>query len=158
MRKLKLMAAAALCVAAVGCSPRGEVTANYSVVPLPQQITAGEGEGFVLDSGTRIAYPEGDSALMRDAELLAQYIGQMTGLNPELTTETDAKGVIALAAGLQSENAEAYQLTVTPEGISIDGATPAGTFYGVQTLRKAIPEAGKNNRSEEHTSELQSPY
>lgn len=145
MRKLKLMAAAALCVAAVGCSPRGEVTANYSVVPLPQQITAGEGEGFVLDSGTRIAYPEGDSALMRDAELLAQYIGQMTGLNPELTTETDAKGVIALAAGLQSENAEAYQLTVTPEGISIDGATPAGTFYGVQTLRKAIPEAGKNN-------------
>ncbi len=145
MRKLKLMAAAALCAAAVGCSPRGEVTANYSVVPLPQQITAGEGEGFVLDSGTRIAYPEGDSALMRDAELLAQYIGQMTGLNPELTTETDTKGVIALAAGLQSENAEAYQLTVTPEGISIDGATPAGTFYGVQTLRKSIPEAGKNN-------------
>lgn len=145
MTKLKLFAAAALCLAVVGCASRGEVTANYNVVPLPHSIVAGQGEGFTLDSNTKIAYPEGDSALMRDAEFLAGYIEQMTGLNPALTTDAPAAGAITLAANLQNENPEAYQLTVTADGISINGSTAAGTFYGVQTLRKAIPEAGNNN-------------
>jgi hexosaminidase len=145
MTKLKLFAAAALCFAVVGCASRGEVTANYNVVPLPHSIVAGQGEGFTLDSNTKIAYPEGDSTLMRDAEFLAGYIEQMTGLNPALTTDAPAAGAITLAANLQNENPEAYQLTVTADGISINGSTAAGTFYGVQTLRKAIPEAGNNN-------------
>lgn len=145
MRKLKFLAAAALCVAAIGCANRGEVTADYNVIPLPKSIEAGQGGGFTLNSSTKIAYPEGDSALMRDAEFLAGYIEQMTGLNPALTTAADASGVIALSADLQSANPEAYRLTVSADGIVINGASPAGTFYGIQTLRKSIPEAGSNN-------------
>ena len=66
MRKIKFLALAAVCLAAVGCTHRGEITADYNVVPLPQQIDLGSGAGFTLNSDTRIAYPEGDSALQKE--------------------------------------------------------------------------------------------
>lgn len=145
MRKIKFLALAAVCLAAVGCTHRGEITADYNVVPLPQQIDLGSGAGFTLNYDTRIAYPEGDSALQKNAELLAGFIDQMTGHNPALTTDAAATNVIALESTLGGDNPEAYELTVAPEKITINGATPAGTFYGEQTLRKSIPAAGNNN-------------
>lgn len=34
---------------------------------------------------------------------------------------------------------EGYQLEISAEGIELTGATPAGVFYGGQTLRQCIP-------------------
>ena len=42
---------------------------------------------------------------------------------------------------MQSENREAYKLTVDSRNIDINGASAAGAFYGIQTLRKSIPAA-----------------
>lgn len=145
MKKMKLFAVAALCIAAASCSNRGEVTADYNVVPMPQQIELVAGEGYKLTSATSIVYTEGDSALLNDANLLAGYLAQMTGLNLAVAPGVPGDGVIALASSLENENPEAYELTVTEHGITINGSTPAGTFYGIQTLRKSIPEAGNNN-------------
>ncbi|MDE6715047.1 MAG: family 20 glycosylhydrolase, partial [Muribaculaceae bacterium] len=38
-----------------------------------------------------------------------------------------------------SNSPEGYRLTVTPEYVEINGASAAGTFYGIQTLRKSLP-------------------
>ena len=46
---------------------------------------------------------------------------------------------IHLSVDKSISNPEGYRLTVTPEGIEIAGASEAGVFYGVQTLRKSIP-------------------
>ncbi|MDE5745446.1 MAG: family 20 glycosylhydrolase [Paramuribaculum sp.] len=145
MKKIKLLAVAALCIAASACSKRGELTADYNVVPLPQSIELTGGDGYRLTSSTSIVYTEGDSALLNDANLLAGYLTQMTGLKPDVAPGEPGDGVIALQSNLESENPEAYTLTVTEHGITVNGATAAGTFYGIQTLRKAIPAAGNNN-------------
>ena len=127
----------------LGACAQKEVTANYGVIPMPQEVQTAEGEGFKLSGSTVIAYPAENEELARDAAFLADYLEQLTGNRPALTTEAPATDVIALNANLDSENAEAYQLTVNKDLITINGATPAGTFYGIQTLRKSIPETGR---------------
>ncbi len=98
---------------------------------------------FELSATTVIAYPEGNAVMKRNAELLADYLEQMTGDRLALTGDAPAKDVIVLSLGDGEGNPEGYTLSVTPERISIEGASEAGVFYGMQTLRKSIPEAGK---------------
>ena len=144
MKRISTAALVALALAAAGCSQRGEVTANYNVVPLPQEIQAGAADtGFKFDKSTVIEYA--DSSLATDAQHLAGYLQQMTGATPEVKQGEGQPNAIVLQSALGGDNPEAYTLTVTPENITINGASPAGTFYGIQTLRKAIPEAGNNN-------------
>ena len=54
-------------------------TADYNVVPLPQEIRIENGAGFELSGKTVIAY-NGDKTMKRNAQLLAQYIKESTGL------------------------------------------------------------------------------
>lgn len=137
-----LLAALAGGILACSCSTK-EVTASYDVIPLPQQVTASEGEDFVLNSSTVIAYPDADTTLRRDAELLAEYLVKLTGHSPEIVTSAPASNVIELSLGNDNANPEAYTLTVSKDKISICGTTAAGAFYGIQTLRKSIPEAAE---------------
>ncbi len=136
----QLSAILAGCLLICACSNK-EVTANYNVIPLPQQITSAEGDGFKLTSSTVIAYPEADSIMRRNAELLAEYLGKLTGNTPEIVTSAPTSNVIELTLGNENENPEAYTLSVSKDKISICGSTAAGAFYGIQTLRKSIPEA-----------------
>ena len=54
-------------------------TADYRVVPLPQEINLEEGTGFELNGTTAIVY-NGDKAMKRNAQMLAGYIKEITGL------------------------------------------------------------------------------
>ncbi len=143
MKKLSITAlcGAALLLAA-SCSKKTEVTADYGVIPLPDKIEVDSAAGyFTLDSGTKIVVASADSSMIRNGELLSEYLGQLTGTAPEVTTAKTGRAIV-LSDNLASDNKEAYELTVTPEAININGASPAGTFYGIQTLRKSIPAAG----------------
>lgn len=144
MKKL-LIALAAGSIAAASCSHLPESIADYNVIPLPREITAGNGEGFRLEPSTVIAYPEGDSALASNAAIFAGYLDKLTGSQLEVRGMTgDAsslRNAIVLEAALPDSNPEAYSISVSPDRIIIDGATARGNFYGIQTIRKAIPEA-----------------
>ena len=65
---------ALLCCGFISCNKGTSVdtTANYNVVPLPQEIIMEENAGFELNGKTVIAY-NGDEAMKRNAELLAEY-------------------------------------------------------------------------------------
>lgn len=123
------------------CTGKPTPEANYQVIPLPQEITPAAGEGFSLSQTTQILYPEGNEAMQRNALFLAQYIEQMTGL--KLATNyggaNQAAGNIVLTLGLDPQQPESYRLTVDKGSVTIAGGTPAGVFYGIQTLRKALP-------------------
>ena len=119
-----------------------KTTANYRVVPLPQEISNTSAGAFALNAQTRIAYPKGNAALQKDAELLTQYLFEATKVRPTLTTNAQGRNLIVLSATLKNNNKEAYRLDVSKDRISINGASAAGTFYGIQTLRKAIPQTG----------------
>ena len=118
---------------------RGTSEAVYEVVPLPKEITHETGEAFSLTSATKITYPEGNDKMKRNAEFLAEYLNIATGLKTSVSTESLSENAIILAIGLDSNNSEAYNINVNSKTITITGATEAGVFYGIQTLRKSTP-------------------
>ncbi len=133
-----------ICCGLLSCSTKYE-TADYQVVPLPQKITLNEEAGFTLDKETRIVYPAADKEMQRNAAFLAEYIEEKNGLKLQTTDDQATRSnAIILTLGTPSQNQEAYKLTVTKEAVTICGTTPAGVFYGIQTLRKALPVASKN--------------
>lgn len=112
--------------------------ADYRVVPLPESIESVKGKPFVLNESTVICVADDNSALKRNAELLQEYLAKSTGLKLKIVNK-ERNNSILLTDGYKSQNREAYKLTVTQKQVVIDGASPAGNFYGIQTLRKAIP-------------------
>ncbi|MCM1110435.1 MAG: glycoside hydrolase family 20 protein [Clostridium sp.] len=137
MRK-SIICGALAAITLASCSTPSEQTAVYSVIPAPQEITLGEGEGFHMTDKTVIVAGENDS-LQRYAAFLSDYIADLTGTRLKIVGENPGRDAILLERNLRSENPEAYTLTVNDSLVTIDGATAAGTFYGIQTLRKSIP-------------------
>jgi hexosaminidase len=133
------------CLAAAGaiasCQSAPKEVANYQVVPLPQQIVAAQGAPFVLKSGVKILYPQGNEQMQRNAQFLAGYLKTATGKDFATAEGTEGKNAIVLTLGQVSENPEGYQLKVSANGVTITGPTAAGVFYGIQTLRKSLPIA-----------------
>lgn len=119
-----------------------DATANYQVIPLPQEVVINQEGIFPLSPTTKILYPDGNELLKRDAEFLSAYVKDATGqklaiapANPQDTPQN----VILLGINDAIEQEEGYELKVTPQLVTIQGKTPKGVFYGIQTLRKSIP-------------------
>lgn len=115
--------------------------AHYDVIPLPTEIIMGEGKGFSLSDGTKIIYPGGNERMKRNAEFLAEYVKKQTGINLIPKSGRGGKGII-LCVEPNEGRPEGYKMKVSKEAIVITGASEAGVFYGIQTLRKSIAAAG----------------
>ena len=140
MRKIsKLLMSVVVASTLMACGNTTTGEANYQVIPLPQEISTSEGQPFTLTSATKIVYPEGNEMMKRNAEFLAEYLDISMGISPDATSSTSDGKNIELALGLESDNNEAYRLEVTENKVTITGASEAGVFYGIQTLRKAAP-------------------
>ena len=135
---LKYIFTALCCGALLSCSQREQ--ANYQVIPLPQEINLTEGKNFVLDDKVRIVVPEENPQMMRNAEMLAEYVKEATGIDLSITTDETVTPAIRLALGVENENKEAYLMTIDEHQVGIAGASEAGVFYGIQTLRKSLPK------------------
>lgn len=135
MRKFtKLLLFVGIVGSLLACSKQTTGEANYQVIPLPQEVITSEGQPFKLSSATKVVYPEGNDLMARNAEFLGDYLNL-----PVITSTSSNEKVIELALGLENDNKEAYRLEVTENKVIITGASEAGVFYGIQTLRKSIP-------------------
>ena len=116
---------------------------NYQVVPLPQQISIDKsGKYMLLTKGMTVGYPTDNAQMKRNAEFAAEYLG--------LSVTSDKKNAdVNLMLGLKSMNPDAYAISVNKKGITIQGASESGVFYGIQTLRKSIMN---------ETGEIRLPY
>ena len=143
MNKLSHLVLAGFLALAITSCARQDIEASYQVVPLPQEVSLNAETPFRLNRNTLIAYPEGNDLLKRNAEFLAEYIGQATGF--VLPTQGLAEGKepakhsIVLGLSADIANKEGYVLDVQADNVFLNGQTPNGVFYGIQTLRKAIP-------------------
>ncbi len=127
----------------IGCeSEREVIEADYSVIPLPQEMVPFNRELFGLNRKTKISYSSGSEVQKQTAEFLAEYIKTNTRLNLEITDQPQTKNAIILKTGYDGKP-QSYNLTVNKDLIIINGADEAGIFYGVQLLRKAIPANSK---------------
>lgn len=113
--------------------------ADFNVVPKPNIIrTDAKKPGFALNRDFVISYS--DKQLSREAEFLSDYIKDNTGKLVEVSITKQKKlPVILLSLNNTIEGDEEYQITTTANKILIEGKTPQGVFYGIQTLRKALP-------------------
>ncbi|MGO4534519.1 family 20 glycosylhydrolase [Leifsonia sp. 2MCAF36] len=118
------------------------------VVPRPVRLeSAGDpsvSPPFVLSPAARISVAgDGADAVAR---LLRAELATDCGQEPAIVHEPPAFGDIAIVIAPGegphedgSDSAERYTLEVAAEGVRIGAVTPAGAFWGVQTLRQLIP-------------------
>lgn len=124
----------------VSCTKK-TVDATYDIIPLPQKVELNADASFLLDGGVVIDYQQ-DEDLKSLARFLKEYIEESTGHKLQ---EGIAGKRIILTLNPQITNSEGYCLTVTSENIQIEGGSKAGLFYGIQTLRKTMANANKDN-------------
>lgn len=113
---------------------------NYSdVIPLPRTITTPKKMGvYILKQNGIVTYDSKNKELARTADMLGDFLKADADFNIHSIPDLKKGYDVRLALGLKSDNAEAYEITVDKSGVSIVGASEAGVFRGVQTLRKAI--------------------
>lgn len=130
-----IWAAAAL----VGCGRHLERVGSVDIVPESSDVRVGEGV-FSLTRRTEIRLPDGDSALVRTAELFGELAGKSLG-RPLTVVRGGGQESGAICVALGDLPAEAYVLSVRSDRIDLTGGSPAGVFYGFQTLRQLLPES-----------------
>jgi hexosaminidase len=119
---------------------------EQALVPLPASLERGSG-GFTITEGTVLAVATQDPATQRIANHLVDLIRRSTGVNVPRNIQTGAttEGRIVLRLDEQQKTlgAEGYELTIGPQSALLVAATPAGLFYGVQTIRQLLPHSSE---------------
>ena len=113
------------------------VVEDLAVIPAPESIEIGLGH-LLLDHRTRIAVERPQDEAV--AELLAQVLRSPTGLPFPVVVGSPSRGDIVLA-NEDSIGPEGYSLDVGSNNATIRASTPAGLFYGSQSLRQLLPAA-----------------
>lgn len=134
MRQIKIL----LLLCMVSVYTFADNRANFNIVPLPDKIQTTDGKVFILQDGVTVGCKENDENMLRNVRFLSEYVKEQTGITLN-NQAVNKKATILLCLNEKVSNKEGYRLTVNNKKILIEGSTPAGVFYGIQTLRKALP-------------------
>jgi hexosaminidase len=116
--------------------PANEPVIPIQVIPQPASVTPGKGQ-FSLSSHTQIVAPASAQAL---AEQLRDYLRPATGYPLPIVRAASAGSInLSIDHSLKRLGPEGYRLETTRAGIRIRAYSPAGIFYGIQTLRQMLP-------------------
>jgi len=126
-----------LCFSVLGQTSKDDF---YKTIPLAQNINSVSGKPFVLSSKTKIYSPKNNAGLKQIAVFLSEYIEIANGIKLQITNSPVKENAIVLENNFKDKNSEAYNFTANQNQVVINGATSAGTFYGVQLLRKVLLE------------------
>ena len=113
-----------------------------ALVPLPVSVRVGEGPPFPVTPATTIFIQATEARALFVAQYLAGLLTTVGPVGPVVAQMGSAipDGSIVLSLDLDpASGEEAYDLSVTATGVSLKASSPAGLFYGAQTLRQILP-------------------
>lgn len=134
----KLLTGALAAMAFLLPSTAAGQTADFNIIPRPQQVKVSNDAPFTLSAKTVISLGTNSQDMKRNANMLASYIEQATGIRPTVGKSKNGTAIV-LTIDKTIANAEGYKLDADAKQIRIAGASAAGVFYGIQTLRKSLP-------------------
>jgi hexosaminidase len=134
----KLLTGALAAMAFLLPSTAAGQTADFNIIPRPQQVNVSNDAPFTLSAKTVISLGTNSQNMKRNANMLASYIEQATGIRPAVGKSKNGTAIV-LTIDKTIANAEGYKLDANAKQIRIAGASAAGVFYGIQTLRKSLP-------------------
>lgn len=134
----KLLTGALAAMAFLLPSTAAGQTADFNIIPRPQQVNVSNDAPFTLSAKTVISLGTNSQNMKRNANMLASYIEQATGIRPAIGKSKNGTAIV-LTIDKTIANAEGYKLDADAKQIRIAGASAAGVFYGIQTLRKSLP-------------------
>ena len=115
---------------------------EYAVIPRPTVLTPAAGH-FMLDVRTTV---RSDPAFVSVARGFARDVERSTGFvlavaRASSTSPHSIRLVRATGRDTLTLGAEGYVLDVTPSGVTIRAAHPAGAFYALESFRQLLPPA-----------------
>jgi len=103
---------------------------RYAIIPQPAVLIPQEGE-FVLSASTEIIAP-------KELASIAAFAKEYISTAKPSQSGTGANISLKLNKKQPRIGDEGYMLDVSPDNIEISAKTPAGAFYGLQTLRQLM--------------------
>src|SRR5215213_8755030 len=129
-----------LCLIFICSTALSQVTTGIAIIPEPVSIEKTSGV-FSLPESIIIEAPL-NKVLETTISFLKERLTVPTGSKVSVV-QSHASPTIRLVLNNVAKGTlgkEGYQLSITPKGIVITANTPAGIFYGVQTLVQLFPE------------------
>jgi hexosaminidase len=113
------------------------IHAQLNIVPQPAKAIAASGS-FQLSAKTSLVLM--DEGEQHSASFLNDYLQRFYGFKLNPAKEASANYIkLVTRRFIQPGQEGKYTMQVRPEGITIEGDTYQGTFYGVQTLIQLLP-------------------
>lgn len=113
-----------------------------SLIPKPASVVFSRGS-YQLRSETTIAVEPGTPEVLAIGQYLADALSTPTGFTFKVVEKAQSLAqkqiTLLIVADAPDLGKEGYSLSVTPLGILLKAAQPAGLFWGVQTLRQLLP-------------------
>ena len=131
-----------LCIATLlltACTKEQFPVANYDIIPQPKErhLSRDISGYFTLQPSTKVYFKDG---LQREAQFLSEYVNDIMGYALKVIEyQGESDGIVLEVVPEDFDQAEAYEINITPKQIRVNGADAAGVFYGIQTLRKSLP-------------------
>ncbi|MCM0618614.1 beta-N-acetylhexosaminidase [Arthrobacter sp. TS-15] len=109
-----------------------------TLIPRPSHVALLDDPAFTLASTARISAIDSTVPV---AEQLASLLRGATGFALPIVEDARPGDISLELAEAFDGGPEAYVLIVAESGVGVTASTPAGLFYGVQTLRQLFPAA-----------------
>ena len=117
---------------------------NISIIPAPVKMEIRQGN-YMLNKNTEIATTE--DAGRQSAAFLNDYLKKHYAFTLDVDRQETKKYIrLVLRKFIKAPETDGYSLDVTEDGITIEGDTPEGIFYGIQTLIQLLPVPETNKQ------------
>ncbi len=118
---------------------------ELSLIPQPVQIQTSKGQ-FLLTKETVITASNDEDR--RAARLFNEFLQTTFGFSLDIDRK-EGNNYIRLTTRqfIQTPPKDTYSLKISKGGVTIEGDTYAGTFYGLQTLMQLLPVSKANSKS-----------